>query len=154
MSRRSFEKEVHRDFYQKLRKRVTNWAESKGGALEFTEYLLAGPDLFHLLVKLSLDEDVSWKNRGKLAGAVAYFLSPVDIMPVIVFGPLGLLDDIGLAAYVLRELMDDVGPEKIKGYWAGQREVLDLIQDILDFIDRKIGAGAWDKITSVLSRKT
>lgn len=152
MGDRHFEKDVHRDYYQRLRKRVTDWTNAQGRPLEYAEYLLAGPDLFHLLVKLSLDEDVSWKNRGKLAGAVAYFLSPVDVLPVFLFGPIGLLDDIGLAAYVLNELMEDVGPEKIKEYWAGQREVLDLIQDILDYVDHKIGAGAWDKVTSVLKR--
>lgn len=152
MSERSFEKDLHRDYYQRLRKRVTNWASSRGRPQEYAEYLLAAPDLFHLLVKLSLDGDVSWTNRGKLVAAIAYFVSPVDVIPEVVFGPIGLIDDIGLAAYVIRELMDEVGREKIKRYWAGQRHVLVLIEDVLDFVDDKIGSGAWDKITSVLTR--
>lgn len=39
---------------------------------------------------------VPLKGIAALGGAVAYVISPVDIMPEAILGPLGLTDDLGL----------------------------------------------------------
>ncbi len=47
------------------------------------------PDLLHLLCKLTIDEDVPVKERAKLAAAIAYFISPIDLVPEAIVGIIG-----------------------------------------------------------------
>ena len=37
------------DFYQKMRESILTWLKGKGVNYKFAAYLLAAPDLFHLL---------------------------------------------------------------------------------------------------------
>ena len=47
------------DFYHELRAKFKTWIDSdEGKNHKWAEYLLATPDLFHLLCKLSIDKDV------------------------------------------------------------------------------------------------
>lgn len=150
MTNREFKEEDHRDFYHSLRERTRQWINDKGIDHKYADYLLATPDIFHLLSKLSLDPRVSLKNKGKLAGAIVYFISPIDVIPEALLGPVGYIDDLGLAAYVIREIFDDAGHEVVAEHWAGEQQILDLVRDLLDLADRKIGSGAWQKILSYL----
>jgi len=70
------------DFYQQLRADIRTWLETKTGrSSKWSEYLLVAPDLFHLLCKLALDKEVPAGEKAKLAGAIAYFVSPIDLLP-------------------------------------------------------------------------
>ncbi|MFB6344454.1 MAG: YkvA family protein [bacterium] len=150
MTGRNFDRDKHRDYYQSLRKNVRDWIDRKGHNHKYAEYVLAAPDLFHLLCKLSLDSRVSLKNKAKLAGAIVYFLSPIDIIPEALLGPVGYIDDLGLSAYVIQAILQDAGHETVKEHWAGEQDILDLIRDLLDLADRKIGSGAWETIISYI----
>jgi uncharacterized membrane protein YkvA (DUF1232 family) len=147
MSDRDFELAKHRDFYQKIRNRVSDWVDRHGRTHQLAEYILAVPDLFHLMVKLFFDSDISWKNRFKLGGAIAYIMSPLDILPETLLGPIGIMDDLALAAYVIQDIIDEVGEEKVQSYWAGKKHILSLVEDIIDLVKRRFG-GVWKKIRS------
>lgn len=130
------------DFYQNLRKTFKNWS----GNSKWGEYLMMAPDLFHLLCKLALDTDVSVKDKAKLASAIAYFVAPIDVIPEALVGPVGYLDDIALAAYVLNSIVNQSGKEVVEKHWAGDRDVLEVIRQILDVADEMLGSGLWEKI--------
>lgn len=135
------------DFYQSLRGKMKDWlASEEGKDYKWAEYVMFAPDLFHLLVKLSLDKDVPTPEKVKLGGAIAYFVSPVDFIPEALLGPIGYADDIAVAAWVLNSIVNDTDPEIINRHWAGDGEVLDLIQKILKAADSMIGSGLWAKI--------
>ncbi len=138
------------DFYQQLRNRFKTWIKTdEGRNYKFAEYLLAAPDLFHLMCKLALDKTVSVKHKAMLGGAVAYFLSPIDLVPEIILGPLGYVDDVGLAAFVLRKIINE-NPAPVLEHWAGDGDILKLVQKILDVADQMIGKGLWNKVKKVL----
>jgi uncharacterized membrane protein YkvA (DUF1232 family) len=138
------------DFYQQLRNRFKKWIETdEGKNYKFAEYLLAAPDLFHLMCKLSLDKSVLVTHKAMLGGAVAYFISPIDLIPEAIVGPLGYVDDIGLAAFVLRKIIAE-NPEPVLKHWAGDGDILVLVEKILDIADQMIGKGLWDKVKKVL----
>lgn len=107
---------------------------------------MSAPDLFYLMWKLSLNPEVPAKSRGILAAAVVYFISPIDLFPEAVFGPIGYLDDIALAAYVLNRIINDTPPQLVKQYWLGEHDVLIVIKNILINADRFIGKGLWDRV--------
>jgi uncharacterized membrane protein YkvA (DUF1232 family) len=104
------------------------------------------PDLFHLLVKLSLDPEVPGPRKIKLLGAIAYFISPIDVLPEALLGPLGLLDDIAVAAWVLNLMVNESDPEIVRKHWAGDGDGLEVIQRILTSADEMIGGGLWERL--------
>lgn len=135
------------DFYRRLRAKMKAWLESKeGSSHKWVEYLMWAPDLFHLLCKLSIDEEVPAKEKAKLVGAIAYFVSPIDLIPEALFGPAGYVDDIALAAYVLNAMVNNTGPEVLKKHWAGDTDILVVIQAILKVSDKMVGSGLWKKL--------
>lgn len=139
--------EKHEDFYLRLRKKMTDWIESKGGqSNRWSEFLLLAPDLFYLLYKLSLDSEVPSDAKGKILLAIAYFISPLDLIPEALMGPVGYIDDIALTAYVLNSVINSVDPEIVRKHWAGAQDVLQLVQRIVSEADKMVGSGLWNKI--------
>lgn len=139
--------EKQNDFYQKFRKEMKEWVESKTGKEnKYVDYLMFAPDLFHLLCKLSVDKEVPVKEKAKLVAAIAYFISPLDLIPEIITGPLGYVDDIALAAYVLNGMINKTSEEVVKKHWAGDKDILELIQQIIKVADEMVGSGLWKKI--------
>jgi uncharacterized membrane protein YkvA (DUF1232 family) len=137
----------NRDFYHRLREQIRDWlGTEKGRTSQWSEYLMLAPDLFHLLWKLSLEPEVPATDKAKLAGALVYFISPIDLIPEAIVGPIGYVDDIALAAYVLNGIVNHTDPEVLRRHWAGEDEVLEVIQRVLAAADRMVGSGLWRKL--------
>lgn len=140
------------DFYKKLRTRTRKWLGARNGSSgKWPEYLMFAPDLFHLLCKLSIDSDVPVKEKAKLAATAAYFISPFDLLPEALLGFTGFADDIALSAYVLNSLVNTCPPDILKRHWAGDQDILGLVQRILKMgekagLSRAFGRGLWKKI--------
>ena len=139
-----------RDFYQKLRSRLKDWATGEGKDSRALRYIMLAPDFFHMLCKLLLDPRVPGREKAKVGGAIAYFLSPLDVMPEALVGPAGYIDDVALAAYVLNAVLKNAGPEVLREHWAGDGDVLEHIRNVLKVADELIGSGAWDRIKRLL----
>jgi len=139
------------DFYQQLRVKIHKWAESKAGkSNKWTEYILIAPDFFHLLCKLALDPEVPGKEKAKLAGAIAYFISPIDLIPEALLGPVGYVDDVALSAYVLNSIVNNTSPEVVQKHWAGESDVLEVIKRVLAVADQMVGSGLWKKVKGLI----
>ena len=139
--------EKEQDFYHKIRTKVVNWAESKEGEnSQWTRYIIWAPDLFYLLWKLSGDPAVPKPERIKLIATIAYFISPLDLIPEGFLGPIGYTDDIVLAAIVLNGLLNKTEPEVVRAHWPGEEDVLKVIQNILSVADRMVGQKVWQKL--------
>ena len=135
-----------KDFYIKLRKKITNFLTRRN--TPYADILLLAPDMFHLLVKLSLDERIPKKQKAKFIGVIAYFISPLDLLPEFLLGPIGYLDDIALAAYVLNEYINANDAKVVRELWAGDQDILSSIKNVLAVADKAIGSGLWKKIQS------
>jgi uncharacterized membrane protein YkvA (DUF1232 family) len=140
----------HADFYQALRIRIADWLAQHGEGYRHARLLLVAPDLFHLLCRLALDKRVPAPDKAKLAAAIAYFVSPLDVVPELLLGPIGFLDDLAVAAYALNSVINSGQGEIAKELWAGDGDVLVLIQQILGATDDMLGAGVWKKLRSLL----
>ncbi len=140
------------DFYQKLRTDIRAWLQTKTGkSSKWSEYVLLAPDLFHLLARLALDKDVPSKEKAKIAGALAYFISPIDLIPEAIVGPIGYLDDVALAAYVINSVMKNCDHAIIIRHWAGEQNVLELVQQIVDVGAEMLGSKIWNKLKKMVS---
>jgi uncharacterized membrane protein YkvA (DUF1232 family) len=134
-------------FYQKLRRTVKIWAGGEQSrANRYADFILASPDLFMLLLRLSQDDRVDAKQKSKLAGALAYFVSPLDLIPELLLGPPGLVDDVALTAYVLHDVLETIDPSVVREHWEGSTDILDLVRQILRVADTMVGGPVWRRL--------
>lgn len=139
--------EKQNDFYLKLRKEIKEWMNKNVDKKNvWADYILIAPDMFHLLVKLTLDKDVPAGKKIKLAAAITYFISPIDLLPEAILGPFGYLDDVSLAAYILNDMMNEIDPLIIRRNWAGEQDILILIKNIISHASHMLGGKLWQKL--------
>ena len=142
---------VREGFYRRLRKRLVRWSRDKTGRENrWMEYILAAPDLFHLLCKLSVDRAIPMRLKARLALVIAYFISPLDFLPEALLGPVGYADDIALAAFILNELVNKGNEAVVRRHWAGDGDVLELIRKIAGSADQMVGSGLWQRLQKLL----
>lgn len=134
------------DLYQAMRKKIRAWLAGKGKGFKYADVLLVGPDLLHLLSKLAIDSRVPTAEKAKIGVAIAYFVSPVDIVPEAVVGPIGYIDDIALAAYVLNGLINAGHGDVAREHWAGEQDLLTVIQRVLEVADAALGGAVWARV--------
>jgi len=138
------------DFYQKLRWKIKAWSEKERKSYRWAKWVLLAPDLFHLLIRLTADPEVPMKEKAKLAAVMAYFISPLDLLPELVLGPAGFLDDVVLTAYALNAIFNNVDTAVVQKHWAGEGDVLEVVQKILELADRVLGSGLFRRLKRVL----
>lgn len=141
-------KSEYDDFYLKLRRTVDNYV-SKHVNSDLSELLLYVPDFFYLLTKLATDPRVPRGNKAQIIAALAYFISPVDIIPDVIIG-LGWLDDLYLAMIVTDNLLNAVDIDIVREYWPGDDDIALLIKNTLDRLNDKLGMGAIKRILDKL----
>jgi uncharacterized membrane protein YkvA (DUF1232 family) len=144
----------HWDFYKKVRRRMQeiNAGNSpKNSAV--SELLLAAPDLLHLCLQLVKDPDVPARHKIKLGLTIAYLLSPIDLIPAIIFGPLGALDDIAVAAYALNSMLNDVPEHVMERHWAGNKNLIALIRAVVKAADGVLGKGLFSRFARLFGKK-
>ena len=134
----------HEDFYKKIRAQIADFLEKKN--FKYADILLLAPDFFHLMVKLSLDKRVAQEKKVKLVAAILYFISPLDFLPEMIFGPIGYMDDLALAAYVLNDFINTGDLDILYEHWAGESDILASIQNVLTVADHYLGKGLWQRI--------
>ena len=98
---------IFKDYYDTL---VENLEEYSGEYESFIDY---GPKLFKLLCDL-LNCDIDTSLRLPICGAIAYYVTPDDVIPENVYGPYGYIDDIYLSSYVLQMVGEKHGWELIQ----------------------------------------
>lgn len=135
------------DAYRRLRHRVTDWLQTRAGQQSrWADYVLLVPDFFHLMTRLALDPEVPAAERVKLAAAVAYFVSPANLIPEAVLGPMVLSGDLALAAYVVSSVIVNAGPSVVRRHWAGEEDVLNLVNRVIGLSERWLNSGRWQHI--------
>ncbi len=143
---------VHNDdYYQSLRRRINDWAEGKGKTHKFAGFILVAPDLLHLLGKLSLDSRIPLSTRSKIGVGIAYFVFPLDFLPEALLGPVGLLDDIAVAAWIIDDVIKAAGPEIVREHWAGDGDIIELVSNIAESANELIGSGMVKKLKHYLA---
>ncbi|HYC88843.1 MAG TPA: DUF1232 domain-containing protein [Thermoanaerobaculia bacterium] len=128
-------------FYDRMREGIRNYLANKGAAAGSAgEYLLLAPDIFVLLWRLINDDRVNAKNKVMLGSGLAYYIFPLDIMPEGFLGPIGYIDDLVFAVYLLNKLLSDTDVEILREHWSGRDDILDSIRNVLNAADNLVGS--------------
>ena len=140
------------DFYQKLRLKMKAFVDEHPNS-KYLNFVIAAPDMFHLMCKLIIDTRVPVKSKFMVAGAITYFVSPIDILPDVVPG-LGWVDDVFIAAKVINHLLDSVDKEFVLEHWAGDENVFNVIKHILELTEQVLDKEKIKKLLGSWTRNT
>jgi uncharacterized membrane protein YkvA (DUF1232 family) len=90
------------------------------------EIALLLPNLIILFKDLARDPRVPRGSKALLVVGVAWFASPIDLIPEFI-PILGPLDDAVVAALILRHLIRTAGPDIVTEQWRGDAATLDRL---------------------------
>jgi uncharacterized membrane protein YkvA (DUF1232 family) len=139
-----------RRIYDRLRDRLVG--PSVGRSSGIRDLLLLLPDLTILLTRLLGDRRVPLVQKGIAVAGLAYVLSPIDLMPALLLGPVGLLDDLFVVAACLSRLLNHVHPDIVRGHWSGHGDALEAIQNVTGWFERELRLRLSD-LGRILSRR-
>jgi len=142
----------HKRYYDQLREKIEKYMREKIGERrteKITPYLMLAPDLFVLLARLVKDNRVSFRSKSIALAAVVYFMTPFDIIPEILTGPGGFIDDIIFATLALNKMLIDVDEEVINEHWNGDKNIMNVIRDVLAKANSLVGTSRFDMIKNV-----
>ncbi len=125
-----------RRLYDRFRAQVVNLEPGASSGIRDLALLL--PDLTVLLMRLLRDSRVSLADKGLALLGVGYVLSPIDLLPEILLGPIGLIDDLVVVAAVLSRLLNHVHPDVVRSHWSGKGDALDAVQRVTDWTETMV----------------
>ena len=138
-------------WYTRWRARIHAWVRDHGDD-RLASILTLVPDMLMLVLRLARDPRVPWMLKGQLLLAAAYVISPFDLVPEGLLGPIGLAEDAGVLALVLFWLkgLTQVDPRILHENWPGKGEVDQVIDrvhsQIVDNRDKIYSSDVWQKI--------
>jgi uncharacterized membrane protein YkvA (DUF1232 family) len=97
------------------------------------EIILLAPHLFDMLSNLLDDGRVAKEARQKVCQAMAYFITPFDMLPEEVYGVEGYIDQCYVALYVLKELQALLPDFVVEDAWEGEgtfKEIVSMLPGI------------------------
>jgi uncharacterized membrane protein YkvA (DUF1232 family) len=136
--------------YDRLRASVA--APRPGEPSGVREMLLLLPDLTVLLYRLLRDERVPLGGKAIALLGVGYVLSPIDLLPEVVLGPIGVLDDVFVVGAALSRMLNYVHPDVVRSHWSGQGDALDAIQRATDWAEQRVRSVLGRVLPSLLRR--
>lgn len=97
---------------------------------QLKEYALLLPRLLRLVWRLARDPRVPARSKAMLVMLGGYLASPIDLVPDFIPGA-GQVDDIIIVALALDQMLNRVPAEIVREHWDGDRDVLELVQEML-----------------------
>lgn len=142
-------------FYDRLREKILQAVEKRGGKMSegAVKALLLVPDVFILLVRLMLDKNVPGGTRALIGGTLAYFVLPADLLPEMILGGAGFLDDLVLAAAVLSQAFGGELEPYARRHWSGPEDLRVVLQDISKAAQSLLGENLYDRLKKLMGRR-
>jgi uncharacterized membrane protein YkvA (DUF1232 family) len=141
-----------RRFYDRIRQNIHDFNSRKGAVGKTGELLMLVPDMFMLLWRLATDSRVAGKDKVLLGTGIAYFILPFDLIPEAIVGPIGYLDDLVFAVYVLNKMLTRTDPAILREHWSGDGDVLEKIQNVLNTADTLVETKVSARLKKMLKR--
>ena len=123
--------------YDRLRRHLRS--PRPGAGSDIRDLLLLLPDLTALLFRLLRDPRVSLGDKALALIGIGYVLSPVDLIPEFLLGPIGLVDDLLVVTATLSRLVNHVHPDVVRSHWSGQGDALEAIRRVADWSEQQLG---------------
>lgn len=137
-----------RRLYDRLRAVMV--APRAGAATGLGDLLLLLPDVVVLLSRLLRDDRVPLGAKALAVLGIGYVLSPIDLIPEVLFGPIGLLDDLFVVTATLSRILNDVHPDVVRSHWSGQGDALDAIRRFTGWAENAVTGRLRSMVRAIL----
>lgn len=127
-----------RRLYDRIRSSVR--VHEPGASSDLRDLLLLVPDLLILLLRLLRDRRVPLGEKAFALLGVGYVLSPIDLLPEFLLGPIGLMDDFFVLGVTLSRILNHVHPDVVRSHWSGQGDALEAVQRLSGWCERQLGS--------------
>ena len=124
-------------FYDRLRSQIATDDDAVRGS-GFWDLILLLPDFAVLLFRLLGDDRVPLASKTIAMLGLGYLLLPIDLIPEVIFGPIGLIDDLLIVGTALSRLVNDVHPDVVRSHWSGRGDALDAIVRVTSWTERQL----------------
>lgn len=124
-------------FYDRVRSQMKT--PVRGAPTGLKDILLLLPDLTVLMLRLLKEDRVAVGDKAIALLGIGYVLSPIDLIPGFLFGPIGLIDDVIVISATLSRLVNHVHPDVVRSHWPGQGDALDAIQRVTGWAEDQFG---------------
>ncbi len=142
--------ERERRIYDRLRSQLI--AREPGAGTGLVDLMLLLPDAVVFLLRLLRDERIPLGTKAIALASVGYILSPIDLIPEFIFGPIGLIDDLLILAAGLSVLVNRVHPDLVRHHWPGKEDALVAIQRITGWAETQLAGGVWRILKRLVGR--
>ena len=61
-----------------------------------------------------------------------------ELLPEIILGPIGLIDDVLVLAAALSRILNYVHPDVVRSHWSGQGDALEAIQRVTEWSEELV----------------
>ncbi len=92
-----------------------------------------------MFANLLEDGRVDAESRQRINAALAYFVTPFELMPRELHGPEGYLDQAYLCLWTVERLRDELPEHVLADAWEGEGEVLEITREVLPAVEAEIG---------------
>ena len=141
-----------RRLYDSLRARVVE--NQPGAPTGLRDALLLLPDFTVLLARLLRDPRVPRGSKLVALFGLGYVLSPIDLLPSLLLGPIGLVDDLFVVCAALSRLLNHVHPDVVRAAWSGKGDALAAIQSVSSWAEGVVGGRLRALLRGVLGTPT
>jgi uncharacterized membrane protein YkvA (DUF1232 family) len=106
-----------------------------------TDAMMMMPNIIKLIGRLIRDPRVPRRAKISLGLALAYVISPIDIIPEVI-PVVGWADDVIIVMFAIDSLIDRAGSEVVEEHWDGPGDLLSLVRDVVglsrNFVPKRI----------------
>jgi uncharacterized membrane protein YkvA (DUF1232 family) len=110
------------------------------------------PDLTVLLTRLLRDPRVAAGDKLVALLGLGYVLLPIDLLPEIILGPIGLIDDLLVVTAALSRIINHVHPDVVRSHWSGQGDALQVVQRVTAWSEHLFSDRARRLVRAVFGR--
>lgn len=146
LSTQSYDRFIQR-LTRRLRIRVSGLSAGDGGEpYPFAHHLEQLPDLLEVVADLAVDDRVPQARRRLLVAAMVYVMSPGDLLPESIVGPVGFADDLVVVALAVEAVLRAGPAEVARGLWRGDTELEAVVRGIVADGEAMVGPTVWARL--------
>ena len=110
--------------------RIDDYANRKEAKGFLKGVIMLIPNFLKLLFRLFKDSRVPMAEKAMLIGAIAYVVSPLDLLPDVI-PVIGQVDDLYLIGLVVLRLLARTDDAVIQEHWEGRGDLASLVNKIV-----------------------
>ena len=95
-----------------------------------TDAVLMMPNIIKLVGRLLRDPRVPRRAKITLGLALAYVVSPIDLIPEVI-PVIGWADDVVIVLFAIDSLIERAGHDIVQEHWDGPGDLLALVRDVV-----------------------